>query len=95
MPLTPAEVEHIAELAKLSLTPEEIERIGTQLSAILDYAAELRAVDTSAISPTATVLPLHTVLREDVVQPSLSRESVLANASEHSDDSFKVPAVME
>lgn len=95
MPLTTDEVKHIAELAKLSLSDEEIERIGAQLSAVLDYAAELRAVDTSAIPPTATVLPLRTVLREDVVKPSLPREALLANAPEKSDGSFKVPAVME
>jgi aspartyl-tRNA(Asn)/glutamyl-tRNA(Gln) amidotransferase subunit C len=95
MPLTTDEVKHIAELAKLSLTDAEIARFGEQLSAVLEYAAQLKAVDTSAISPTATVLPLHTVLREDMVQPSLPREAVLANAPEKSDDSFKVPAVLE
>lgn len=95
MPLTTDEVKHIAELAKLTLSDEEIARFGEQLSAVLDYAAELKAVDTSAIPPTATVLPLHTVLREDVVQPSLPRAAVLANAPEKSADSFKVPAVME
>ena len=95
MPLTLDEVNHIAELAKLSLTEAETARFRDQLSAVLDYAAELRAVDTSAIPPTATVLPLRTVLRDDVVQPSLAREDLLANAAAQADGCFKVPAVLE
>ena len=95
MPLTLEEVRHIAELAKLELTEEEQVRFLEQLSAVLDYAAQLRAVDTSAISPTATVLPLRTVLRDDVVKPSLTREDLLANAPEQEAGCFRVPAVLE
>jgi aspartyl-tRNA(Asn)/glutamyl-tRNA(Gln) amidotransferase subunit C len=95
MSLTTEEVQHIAELAKLNLTPEETERFREQLSAVLDYAAQLNAVDTSAIPPTATVLPLRTVLREDVVKPSLPREAVLQNSAEQEAGQFKIPAVFE
>jgi aspartyl-tRNA(Asn)/glutamyl-tRNA(Gln) amidotransferase subunit C len=95
MPLTLEEVQHIAELAKLELTEEEQVRFLEQLSAVLDYAAQLRAVDTSAIPPTATVLPLRTVLRDDVVKPSLTREDLLANAPEQEAGCFRVPAVLE
>lgn len=95
MPLTIEEVRHIAELAKLELTDAEQARFRDQLSAVLDYAASLRALDTSAISPTATVLPLRTVLRDDTVQPSLSREALLANAPEAEAGCFRVPAVLE
>lgn len=95
MPLTLAEVQHIAELAKLELTEEELSRFREQLSAVLDYAAELQRVDTSAIPPTATVLPLRTVLREDAARPSLPREELLANAPEQEAGCFKVPAVLE
>jgi aspartyl-tRNA(Asn)/glutamyl-tRNA(Gln) amidotransferase subunit C len=95
MPLTTDEVKHIAELAKLNLTDEETARFRDQLSAVLDYAAQLRAVDTSAISPTATVLPLRTVLRADVIKPSLPREELLKNAPAQEAGCFKVPAVME
>ncbi|MBI5290440.1 MAG: Asp-tRNA(Asn)/Glu-tRNA(Gln) amidotransferase subunit GatC [Chloroflexi bacterium] len=95
MPLTIEEVQHIAELAKLELTEAEQARFRDQLSAVLDYAASLRALDTSAISPTATVLPLRTVLRDDTVQPSLSREVLLANAPEAEAGCFRVPAVLE
>ncbi|HKZ70606.1 MAG TPA: Asp-tRNA(Asn)/Glu-tRNA(Gln) amidotransferase subunit GatC [Anaerolineales bacterium] len=95
MPLTLEEVQHIAELAKLELTEEEQAQFREQLSAVLDYAAQLRAVDTSAIPPTATVLPLRTVLRDDVVKPSLRREDLLANAPEQEAGCFRVPAVLE
>ena len=95
MPLNLEEVQHIAELAKLELTAEEQTRFREQLSAVLDYAAALKAVDTSAISPTATVLPLRSVLREDVVRPSLPREALLANAAEQEAGCFKVPAVLD
>ena len=95
MSLTLQEVQHIAELAKLELTEAELARFREQLSAILDYAADLQKVDTSAIPPTATVLPLRTVLREDAVKPSLAREALLANAPEAEAGCFKVPAVLE
>ena len=93
--LTIAEVEHIAELAKLGLTEEEKRTFQEQLSAILEYFEMLQGVDTSAIPPTATVLPLRNVMREDEVRPSLPPERVLANAPEREGDSFKVRAVLE
>ncbi len=95
MSLTADEVEHIAELAKLSLTAAEKDLFRGQLSTILDYAAALQKIDTSAIPPTATVLPLHNVMRADVVQPSLPREDVLANAPASQDGYFKVRAVLD
>ena len=89
------EVEHIAELAKLGLTEEEKRTFQEQLSAILDHFETLREVDTSAIPPTATVLPLSNVMREDEVRPSLSPEATLANAPDREGDSFRVQAVLE
>jgi aspartyl-tRNA(Asn)/glutamyl-tRNA(Gln) amidotransferase subunit C len=93
--LSLAEVEHIAELAKLRLTNAEKERFREQLSDILGYAERLQQLDTSAIPPTATVLPLRTVLRADVVQPSLPRDDLLANAPGARDDAFATPAVLD
>ena len=93
--LSHAEVEHIAELAKLSLTDEEKERFREQLSAILDYAEVLQRLDTEAIPPTATVLPLWNVMVADEVRPSFSREDVLANAPEAEDGCFKVRVILE
>jgi aspartyl-tRNA(Asn)/glutamyl-tRNA(Gln) amidotransferase subunit C len=95
MSLTPTEVAHIAELAKLELTREEEELYLKQLSAILDYASALQRINTAAIPPTATVLPLRSVMREDVVEPSMPREDVLANAPDPFDGFFRVRAILE
>ncbi len=95
MKLDLAQVEHIAELAKLSLSDEEKALYQEQLSAILDYAERLQAVDTSAIPPTATVLPLRSVLRADEPRPSMDRDDVLANAPRTEDGCFVVQAVMD
>lgn len=95
MALTLEEVEHIAVLARLRLTDEEKARYREQLSAILDYMAKLRQLDTSAIEPTATVLPLRTVLRPDEVTPSLRPEELLANAPASEANMFRVPPVLE
>jgi aspartyl-tRNA(Asn)/glutamyl-tRNA(Gln) amidotransferase subunit C len=95
MKLTLAEVEHIAELARLSLSDEEKARYQEQLSAILDYAERLQTLDTSSIPPTATVLPLRSVMRADEPRDSMSREDVLANAPQVEAGSFRVRAVMD
>ena len=95
MPLSLTEVEHVAELARLGLTEEEKALFRGQLSAILDYAAVLQGVDTSTIPPTATVLPLRNVMRDDVAGPSLSQEDVLANAPDARDGFFAVAAILQ
>jgi len=91
MALTRAEVEHIAALAHLALDEDEITLYQEQLAAILDYVECLQAVDTDMIPPTASVLPLHTVLRDDVSVPSLAREQVLRNAPAADEVCFRVP----
>ncbi len=93
MHLSTADVEHIAELAKLALTPEEIEQYRRQLSDILEHFETLKQVDTSSVPPTASVLPLRTVLRADQVRPGLSTEDALANAPDREDGFFRVRAV--
>ena len=95
MSLTIAQVEHIATLARLGLTEEEKVQFAEQLSEILDYASILQQVDTSAIPPTATVLPLRSVMREDAVTPSLPVEDVLANAPATEADCFRVQAILD
>jgi aspartyl-tRNA(Asn)/glutamyl-tRNA(Gln) amidotransferase subunit C len=95
MSLTLAEVEHIAELARLELTDAEKNLFRQQLSAILDYSAILRQCDTSAISPTATVLPLRNIMRADQVEASLPGEDVLANAPAADGGCFRVRAILE
>jgi aspartyl-tRNA(Asn)/glutamyl-tRNA(Gln) amidotransferase subunit C len=95
MKLSPAEVEHVAELAQLSLSDAEKELFREQLSSILAYAERLRQLDTEAIPPTATVLRLENVMRDDEVQPSLPVADVLANAPAVEADCFRVPVVLE
>lgn len=95
MSITREDVQHIAELAKLHLTEAEEARYQEQLSAILDYAARLNALDTAAISPTATVLPLRSVMRDDVARPSPSADEMLANAPARVDQAFEVRAVLD
>jgi aspartyl-tRNA(Asn)/glutamyl-tRNA(Gln) amidotransferase subunit C len=95
MPLTREQVEHIAQLAHLQLSQEELDLYRRQLESILDYAARLSAVDTSSIPPTTTVLPLRSVLREDSIRPSLDREQALANAPQRDRGMFRIPPVFD
>jgi len=89
------EVEHIAELARLALSDEELTLYQEQLSAILEHFERLQELDTEAIPPTATVLPLRSVMRADEPRPPLPREDILANAPAAEEGCFKVPAVLE
>lgn len=93
MSLTPEEVRHIARLSRLRLSAEEEARFREQLSAILDHAARLSQVDTSAIPATASVLPLHAPLRADEARPALPVGASLSNAPETQDDMFRIPPV--
>jgi aspartyl-tRNA(Asn)/glutamyl-tRNA(Gln) amidotransferase subunit C len=93
--LTLAEVEHIANLARLELTPEEKERYRQQLSAILEYAARLQTLDTGGIPPTSSVLPARSVLRPDEQAASLDRRDLLHNAPQAEEDQFRVPPVLD
>ena len=93
--LSREEVAHVAELAKLGLTEEELEQFRQQLSSILDYAQILTELDTDDISPTAQVIALENVMREDQVASSLAKGDVLANAPAREDDSFRVPLILD
>ncbi len=94
MSLSSDDVRHIAKLAKLTLTDEEVETYGQQLSAILESAERLQELDTDAISPTASVLPVDTVLRIDAERPSMDRDKILANAPKAEAGCFRVPEVL-
>lgn len=95
MELSHETVRGIAELAKLALTDDEIARYAGQLSNILGYFERLQAVDTSHIAPTASVLPLHNVLRPDVTTAPLTPKDVIANAPDFFADQFRVSAVLD
>ncbi len=95
MRLTREEVLHIAALARLEISEDEVERYRQQLSDILDYAARLQALDTSHIPPTASVLPARQVLRPDEPVPGLPRQTLLGGAPQTEDDQFRVPPVLD
>ncbi len=95
MALTQQEVEHIAKLARLELTAEQQELYREQLSAILDYIARLRELDTTDVPPTAGGGLTQMPLRTDASRPSLSTEKLLENAPQTEDDQFKIPPVFE
>ena len=95
MKLSLAQVDHVAKLAQLALTDQEREIFRDQLSSILGHAERLQELDTDDIPPTATVLPLENVMRDDEIQPSLPLDEVLANAPAVEDNCFRVPSVLE
>jgi len=95
MILTREEVLHIAALARLELSDDEVERYRRQLSDILAYAARLQALDTSQIAPTASVLGASGGLRADEPAPGLPRETLLDGAPQTDDDQFRVPPVLD
>ena len=95
MALTNEQVEHVALLARLGLSDAERERLREQLSSILDHIDQLRAVDTSNVAPTAQVIPLDPILREDVVEPSLTNEQALANAPRSENGYIRVRAILD
>ena len=92
--LTRADVEHVAHLARLGLTADELARLEGQLNHILDQYAKLAELDTEAIPPTAQTIELENILREDEVRPSLPAAAVLANAPQRDGDFFVVPAIL-
>lgn len=93
--IDPGVVRYVADLARIALTDEEVDRFTKQLSVVLDAVGKLREVDTGAISPTASVLPLDNVMREDAVRPSLSLEEAMRNAPARDGDLFRVQTVIE
>ncbi|MFL5805241.1 MAG: Asp-tRNA(Asn)/Glu-tRNA(Gln) amidotransferase subunit GatC [Roseiflexaceae bacterium] len=95
MALTTKEVEHVARLARLRLSPEELEKMRVQLSNILDYIDMLKEVDVAGVPPTAQVTDLLNILRADEVRPSLPREDVLMNALDQQDGMFRVKAIFD
>lgn len=89
------EVQRVALLARLGVDPAEVDALARQLGRILEYMEELRGLDTEGVPPTAHILPLRNVWREDEPGPTLPRDAVLANAPEHHDGCFKVPKMVE
>ena len=92
--LTRQQVVHVARLARLALTDEEIDAFTVQLGDVLAHAAQVAAMDTDGVPPTAHPLPLANVMRDDVARPGLDREEVLAQAPAAEERRFRVPRIL-
>ena len=95
MAISREQVEGVAEFSRLGLGDDEIDQFQQQLSQILGHMQALDTLDTSAIPPTAQVIPVSSVMRDDVVRPSLPIDDVLRNAPRREGDFIKVPPVLE
>ncbi len=95
MSLTVDDVDHVALLARLALTKPERQRLTNELSSILSHIAVLETIDTSVIPPTAQVVSLSNVMRNDEVEESFPRSAVLANAPRQREGFFEVQAVLD
>ncbi len=94
MKITLEDVEKVAKLARLEVSPAEKEAFASQLSQIVTYVETLKRYDTTCIEPTATVLGQVNVFRDDAIRPSLSVEQALANAPQREADGFSVPKII-
>jgi aspartyl-tRNA(Asn)/glutamyl-tRNA(Gln) amidotransferase subunit C len=92
--LSREDVEHVAHLARLGLTDDELARLEGQLNHILDQYAVLAELDTDAIAPTAQTIELENILRDDVVKPGLAADEILALAPERAGQYFLVPPIL-
>ena len=93
-PITRADVEHLADLARIDLSDEELDHLAPQLAVILDSIASIREVAADDIPPTSHPLPLTNVFREDVVRPSLTAEEALSGAPLVEEQRFAVPRIL-
>ena len=92
--ITLDDVQHVAKLSRLAMDESQMQRFASQLEGILGYVAKINAVDMTGVEPMAHALPLHNVLREDVVEPSLPLDKVLQNAPDTDGRFFKVPKII-
>jgi aspartyl-tRNA(Asn)/glutamyl-tRNA(Gln) amidotransferase subunit C len=95
MTISRQDVQHVARLARLGLEDAEIDRLASELDHILDAMQALAQLDTSAIPPTAEVIPLRNVMRDDAARPSLPVDEILRNAPATRDGYFLVPPVLD
>ena len=95
MAVTIQDVETVADLARLSFTREEQEKLVDDLNNILGYFDKLSEIDTEGVEPLAHILPVQNVMRKDEVKPSFDQETALKNAPEHARGHFVIPRVIE
>jgi aspartyl-tRNA(Asn)/glutamyl-tRNA(Gln) amidotransferase subunit C len=95
MKITKETIEHIANLSKLELSEQELSKLTTDMENIILYVDKLNELDTTDIEPTAHIIPLRNVFREDIVKESFNREDILMNAPSNESGCFKVPKIVE
>lgn len=95
MRISAQDVVQVARLARLHIQEEEIEQMTQQLNAILDYFETLQKIDTTGVPPSTHSVEITNAFREDICEPSLQPEAVLANAPEAEQNMFKVPKIIE
>lgn len=94
MKITPEEISHVADLARLHLSSEEVGAMAGQLGDILSYVAKLNELDTEGIVPMTHAISIVNAFREDEVKPSLDREKTLANGPQQDGEAFVVPRII-
>lgn len=92
--ITKEQVEHVAHLARLAVTDEEVENLAKDLSAIIEYAEQLNELDTDNVEPTTHVLDLKNVMRKDEPKEWITQEEALKNAPDAEDGQFRVPSIL-
>ena len=95
MKITREQVQHVAKLARLNLSDDEVTMFTGQMADILAYVEKLNELDTDGIVPTSHAVPMENAFRDDVVQPSIGADAALANAPDRIADFFRVPKVIE
>jgi aspartyl-tRNA(Asn)/glutamyl-tRNA(Gln) amidotransferase subunit C len=95
MAISTDEVRHVARLARLALSDDELGTLSGQLGQILDYVKQLDALDTAGVEPTSHAVDTGTPFRDDVAVPFPDREALLANAPDREGDAFRVPRIIE
>ena len=93
--ITPEQVAHVADIAKLRFTPEQMQALTAEMASIIEFANQLSQVDTTNVAPTTHAIPLVNVYREDAVAPSYDRDAILAGAPDTDGECFIVPGVIE
>lgn len=95
MKISREQVEHVANLARLNLTEEEKEQMIADMGVIIEFADKINSVNIDDADPTAHVLPINNVFREDIVNPSFSRDELLSNAPNKENGCYSVPKIVE
>ncbi|PKQ20325.1 MAG: Asp-tRNA(Asn)/Glu-tRNA(Gln) amidotransferase GatCAB subunit C [Actinobacteria bacterium HGW-Actinobacteria-6] len=94
MSISEADVRHVAMLARLALTDDQVTRLQGELNSILGHIGQMQALDLEGVEPTSHAIPLRNATRPDVVKPGLSRELALLNAPEAEDGAFVIPRIV-